>query len=103
VALYDEALGCYDRLTDSLDGSALQTATFHQDSLLLGRTYQQLGFEACVYHATALRNEKLTKEFMSQAVLTRRLCRLLYTKLGTVPVEHRIDALLADMSEYSEK
>lgn len=100
VALYDKALGYYDRVTDGLEDEALETARFHQDSLLLGRTYQQLGLEACVYHASAIRGEKLSKEFMRSAVITRRLCRLLYTKLGTVPVEHRIDQLLAEMSEY---
>ena len=100
VALYDEALGCYDRVLSNLEGDKLEVAMFHQDSLLLGRTYQQLGWEAAVYHAAHLKNEPLSKEFMQSAVLTRRLCRLLYTKLGTVPVEHRIDKLLAEMSEY---
>ena len=98
---YDKALSCYDRLMNELDGNALETAQFHEDSLLLGRTYQQMGLEACVYHAASLRKEKLDRDFMRSAVLTRRMCRLLYTKLGTVPVEHRIDLLLAKMVEYA--
>lgn len=98
---YDEALLNYDRLMSELDGDALETARFHEDSLLLGRTYQQLGLEACVYHAAGLRGEKLSRDFMRSAALTRRLCRLLYTKLGTVPVENPLDTVLANLLSYA--
>jgi len=100
IAGYDRALGCYDRLKAAASGEEKQTAAFHQDCLLLGRTYHQLGYEACIYHASGIRKQPLDPEFMRSAVLTRRLCRMLYDSLKVVPTESELDELLADMSEY---
>lgn len=103
IAGYDRALGCYDRLRDAMEEDYAETAAFHQDCLLLGRTYHQIGLETCVYQAESIRKRPLSAEFMRSALMTRRLCRYLYTTLKVVPYETEgIDALLADMAEYAD-
>lgn len=103
IAGYDRALGCYDRLRADMDEDYADIAAFHQDCLLLGRTYHQIGLESCVYHAQGIRKRPLSREFMRSALMTRRLCRQLYTTLKVVPFEtDGTDALLADMAEYAD-
>lgn len=102
LAGYDDALDFYNQMTEQVEEQYKETAIFHRDCLLLGRTYHQIGWESAIYQANGLRNIPLDKDFMKQAVDTRKLCRHLYKSLQVVPYEDDgMDEVLNDMEAYA--
>ena len=97
---YDRALACYDRICLKASGQALENAVFHRDCMTLTRCYFQIALESCDYHMAGLRGQKLSKEYIRQAAVTRRLCRKLYTALNVTAYENDMSEVLANMSEY---
>jgi len=99
---YDDALDFYNQMTEQVEEQYKETAIFHRDCHLLGRTYHQIGWESAIYQANGLRNIPLDKDFMKQAVATRKLCRHLYKSLQVVPYEDDgMDEVLHDMEAYA--
>jgi hypothetical protein len=98
IALYDQALGHYDRVC-ALSGS--EEALFHHDSLWLGRTYQQMAYETCLYHVAHFTGQPLPRELMGEGAQTRRLCMELTNKLNTVPMERALYSAAARMTAAS--
>ena len=101
LAGYDEALNEYTHLMQQVKEEYRETAAFHRDCLLLGRTYHKIGWESAVYQANGLRGIALENDFMKDAITTRTLCRHLYKTLQVVPYEDDgMDEVLEDMQEY---
>ncbi|MCR5264091.1 MAG: hypothetical protein K6D94_09465 [Clostridiales bacterium] len=106
IDLYDRALGAYERICLAAERNGrpdlLENARFHRDCATLTRCYFMIAFETCDYHIAGLNGQKLSEEYIRQAVGTRRLCRTLYTKLNVTPYENDMSRALANMSVYRD-
>lgn len=100
IDCYDRALACYDRICLRAQGEELKNAVFHRDCVTLTRCYFQIALESCDYHIAGLNGEKLSKDYIRQAAVTRRLCRKLYTSLNVAEYENDMSEVLANMSSY---
>ena len=105
VDLYDRALSAYERICmtaeKNMDPALLENARFHRDCVTLTRCYFMLALETCDYHIAGLNGRTLSKEYIRNALSTRRLCRTLFTKLNVSPYENDLSQALANMSGYS--